>query len=76
MARVRTGTTIVACSFNGGVVLGSDTRVSAGIYITNRACEKIVPLHDNIYMCRCGSAADCQTIADYGETLVDVTSPP
>jgi hypothetical protein len=32
----KTGTTIVGCVYNGGVVMGSDTRVSTGIYISNR----------------------------------------
>lgn len=35
-----TGTTIVACTFKGGVVLGADGRVSVGNYISNRFVEE------------------------------------
>lgn len=37
-----------------------------GPYVCNRACEKVAPLYDNVYLARSGSAADCQTVADYG----------
>ncbi|EIE23261.1 proteasome subunit [Coccomyxa subellipsoidea C-169] len=60
-----TGTTIVAVSFDGGVVLGADSRVSTGNYVSNRASDKITSLSDNAYMLRSGSAADTQAIADY-----------
>ena len=62
----QTGTTIVAVSFDGGVVLGADSRVSTGNYVSNRASDKITSLADNVYMLRSGSAADTQAIADYG----------
>lgn len=60
---VETGTTIVACRFAGGVVLGADTRTSAGPYVVNRAARKITELHDKICVCRSGSAADTQAVA-------------
>lgn len=60
-----TGTTIVACTYNGGVVLGADSRVSTGNYISNRASDKITPLTDNVWLLRSGSAADTQLVADY-----------
>jgi 20S proteasome subunit beta 1 len=60
-----TGTTIVAVSYNGGVVLGADGRVSTGTYISNRASNKIQQLTDNVFLLRSGSAADTQAIGDY-----------
>ncbi|XP_022588443.2 proteasome subunit beta type-6 [Cyclospora cayetanensis] len=60
---VETGTTIVACCFSGGVVLGADTRTSAGSYVVNRAARKITKLADRICVCRSGSAADTQALA-------------
>lgn len=64
---VSTGTTILAVSFDGGVVLGADSRVSTGTYVSNRASDKITPLFDgSVYLCRSGSAADTQAVADYG----------
>lgn len=65
-----TGTTIVACVFNGGVVLGADGRVSTGQYISNRASNKIAPLTDSSFVLRSGSAADMQIISDYGRALI------
>jgi 20S proteasome alpha/beta subunit len=62
----QTGTTIVACVYNGGVVLGADGRVSVGQYISNRASNKIAPLTDTAFLLRSGSAADTQAISDYG----------
>ena len=62
---ISSGTTIMAVKFDGGVILGADSRTSSGTYVANRVSDKIVPLHDTIWTCRSGSAADTQTIADY-----------
>ena len=62
-----TGTTIVAVTFDGGVVLGADSRVSTGTYVSNRASDKIAQLSDQVYLLRSGSAADTQLVSDYGE---------
>ena len=61
-----TGTTIVAVSYAGGVVIGADSRVSTGTYVSNRASDKITSLCDNVYLLRSGSAADTQAVSDYG----------
>jgi 20S proteasome subunit beta 1 len=66
-AEPHTGTTIVACTFNGGVVLGADGRVSTGNYVSNRASNKIMQLTDNVFLLRSGSAADTQAVGDYGK---------
>ncbi|KAL3803237.1 hypothetical protein ACHAWO_005594 [Cyclotella atomus] len=60
-----TGTTIMAIAFSSGVVLCADSRVSTGTYIANRASDKISQLHDHIWCCRSGSAADTQALTDY-----------
>ena len=65
---VSTGTTILAVSYDGGVVLGADSRVTTGTYVSNRASDKITPLFEGgIYLCRSGSAADTQLVSDYGK---------
>ena len=69
MESPHTGTTVIAVSYNGGVVLGSDSRVSMGQYISNRASSKVTPLANDIWLLRSGSAADAQGISDYGEPL-------
>ena len=61
-----TGTTIVACAYDGGVVLGADSRVSTGTYVSNRASDKITALSEMVWLLRSGSAADTQAVADYG----------
>jgi len=65
-----TGTTIVAIQYDGGVVLGADSRVSTGTYISNRASDKITPLADFVYLLRSGSAADTQAVSDYGKLIL------
>ncbi|XP_078391196.1 proteasome subunit beta type-9-like [Cetorhinus maximus] len=62
--KVSTGTTIIAVEFDDGVVIGSDSRVSAGEAICNRVMNKLSPLHERIYCALSGSAADAQAIAD------------
>lgn len=41
-----TGTTIMAVAYNGGVIMGADSRVSTGTYVANRVSDKIAALHD------------------------------
>ncbi|KAF5815488.1 Proteasome subunit beta type-6 [Helianthus annuus] len=59
------GTTIIGVTYNGGVILGADSRTSTGLYVANRASDKITQLTDNVYICRSGSAADSQIVSDY-----------
>lgn len=33
-------------------------------YIANRVTDKLTPIHDRIFCCRSGSAADTQAVAD------------
>ncbi|KRX04132.1 hypothetical protein PPERSA_08347 [Pseudocohnilembus persalinus] len=60
-----TGTTIVALSYNGGVIVAADTRTSSGSYVSSRVTDKLDYVHDRIYCLRSGSAADTQTLAKY-----------
>lgn len=62
---VSSGTTIMAVSTPNGVVLGADCRTSTGIYAVSRNSDKITQLHDRIWCCRSGSAADTQALSDY-----------
>jgi len=58
------GTTIMAVEFDGGVVIGADSRTTTGSYIANRVTDKLTQVHDRIWCCRSGSAADTQAVAD------------
>ncbi|KAJ2082905.1 Proteasome subunit beta type-1 [Coemansia sp. RSA 988] len=66
------GTTIMAVKFDGGVVIGADSRTSTGTYIANRVTDKLTKVHDRIYCCRSGSAADTQAIADIVKYYLDL----
>ncbi|KAJ1146789.1 hypothetical protein NDU88_013049 [Pleurodeles waltl] len=61
---IKTGTTILAVEFDGGVVVASDSRVSGGDSVVNRVFDKLAPLHERIYCALSGSAADAQAVAD------------
>mmetsp|Transcript_5635 Transcript_5635/g.10190 ORF Transcript_5635/g.10190 Transcript_5635/m.10190 type:complete len:245 (+) Transcript_5635:60-794(+) len=78
---ISTGTTIMAVQFDGGVILCADSRVSTGAYVANRASDKIAQLHDHIWCCRSGSAADTQALTDYvrhylAQLAVETGRPP
>ncbi|XP_076867671.1 proteasome subunit beta type-6-like [Brachyhypopomus gauderio] len=78
---VSTGTTIMAVEFDGGVVIGADSRTTTGAYIANRVTDKLTPIHDHIFCCRSGSAADTQAIADavsyqLGFHSIELDEPP
>jgi len=63
-AELDTGTTIMAVEFDGGVIIGADSRTTTGSYVANRVTDKLTRVTDSIYCCRSGSAADTQAIAD------------
>merc|ERR1719330_359051 len=69
---VSTGTTIMAVEFDGGVVLGADSRTSTGDYIANRASRKISKVHDKIFVCRSGSAADTQALTGFVQNYLSM----
>lgn len=45
--------------FDGGIVLGADTRATAGT-VADKNCEKIHYIAPNIYCCGAGTAADTE----------------
>ncbi|KAK9460410.1 nucleophile aminohydrolase [Lipomyces oligophaga] len=61
---VNLGTSIMAVTYDGGVILGADSRTTTGAFIANRVTDKLTQVHDTIWCCRSGSAADTQAVAD------------
>nr|ACI68368.1 Proteasome subunit beta type-6 precursor [Salmo salar] len=60
---VSTGTTILAVTFNGGVIIGSDSRASiGGSYVSSKTINKLIQVHDRIFCCIAGSLADAQAV--------------
>lgn len=56
----KTGTTICGAIFEGGVVLGADTRATEDTIVADKNCSKIHFLAPNIYCCGAGTAADTE----------------
>ena len=56
---LKTGTTIAGVVFDGGVVLGADTRATEGYVVADKNCEKIHYLAENMYCCGAGELNIC-----------------
>jgi len=72
MMAKKTGTTIVGTVFEGGVVLGADTRATAGTEVADKFCEKIHYLAPNIYCCGAGTAADTEKTTELISSQLDL----
>ncbi|CAH6718419.1 proteasome subunit beta type-2 [[Candida] jaroonii] len=57
-----TGTTIVGCKFNGGVIIAADTRATAGSIVADKNCEKLHRLSPKIWCAGAGTAADTEMV--------------
>ncbi|ELP92186.1 proteasome subunit beta type-6 precursor, putative [Entamoeba invadens IP1] len=62
---VSLGTTIIGVIYDGGVILGADSRTSSGSLVSNRCTNKVRMLSDKIGCCTAGDAAHSETIVDY-----------
>jgi len=62
----------MAVTFKDGVILGADSRTTTGAYIANRVTDKLTRVHDKIWCCRSGSAADTQAVADIVQYHLDL----
>jgi len=60
----KTGTTIVGTLFKDGVVVGADSRATAGELIADKNCIKVHKLTDSIFACGAGTAADLDKVTD------------
>ncbi|KAH6582945.1 hypothetical protein BASA60_001694 [Batrachochytrium salamandrivorans] len=59
---VNLGTTIMAVQYADGVVVAADSRTTMGSQ--PRFTDKLTQIHERIFCCRSGSAADTQAVAD------------
>ncbi|PHH67164.1 hypothetical protein CDD81_2933 [Ophiocordyceps australis] len=55
-----TGTTIVGCIFDGGVVIAADTRATSGPIVADKNCEKLHYISPQIWCAGAGTAADTE----------------
>jgi len=58
----KTGTTICGVVFKDGVILGADTRATAGSIVAQKNCSKIHYIAKNMYCCGAGTAADTEYV--------------
>lgn len=58
----KTGTTIAGCIYDGGVVLGADTRATEGSIVCDKNCEKIHHISSKIWCCGAGTSADTESV--------------
>ncbi|HYB45659.1 MAG TPA: archaeal proteasome endopeptidase complex subunit beta [Nitrososphaerales archaeon] len=63
-AAVYHGTTTVGLVCSDGVVLATDTRVTAGGFIAHKRAKKLLKIDDNIAMTISGGVADLQNLVD------------
>lgn len=59
---MKTGTTIVGVVYKDGVVLGADTRATAGQIVADKQCKKIHYMAPNIMCAGAGTAADTEAV--------------
>ncbi|ODM15070.1 Proteasome component PUP1 [Aspergillus cristatus] len=55
-----TGTTIVGCCYDGGVVIAADTRATSGPIVADKNCEKLHYIAPKIWCAGAGTAADTE----------------
>ncbi|ANB12423.1 proteasome core particle subunit beta 2 [Sugiyamaella lignohabitans] len=67
-----TGTTIVGCRFNGGVVIAADTRATAGDIVADKNCEKLHRISPNIWCAGAGTAADTEMVTQLESSNVEL----
>jgi 20S proteasome subunit beta 1 len=68
------GTTIMAVAFDGGVVVGADSRTTRGSYIAGAMSDKIDSITDKIFCCRSGSAADTAAVSHIVQYYINLHS--
>ncbi|VDN55736.1 unnamed protein product [Dracunculus medinensis] len=58
------GTTLIGMEYDGGVVVGTDSRTSSGNFIYSRITNKITAINDHLCVLRSGNAADTEAVTD------------
>lgn len=56
---------ITTLLFEGGIVMGADSRATAGNIVADKHCMKVHKLTNSIYACGAGTAADLDQVLIY-----------
>ncbi|KAL6032447.1 hypothetical protein STEG23_036263 [Scotinomys teguina] len=68
---------IMATQFDGGVVLGADSRTTTGSYFANRVTDKLTPIHDYIFCCQARSQAVADAVTyQFDFHSIKLNEPP
>ena len=54
------GTTTLAFRFQGGIIVCTDSRATAGNWIASQTVKKVIEINDKMLGTMAGGAADCQ----------------
>ena len=60
---LKTGTSTVGITFNGGVVVGADHRATMGHFIANKSVQKLFKIGDNLALTTAGLVGHAQSLS-------------
>ena len=60
---VKTGTSTIGITFDGGVVVGADHRATMGHFIANKSVQKLFRISDNIALTTAGLVGHAQSLS-------------
>ena len=60
---VKTGTSTVGITYNGGVVVGADHRATMGHFIANKSVQKLFRISDNVALTTAGLVGHAQSLS-------------
>ena len=60
---LKTGTSTVGITFNGGVVVGADHRATMGHFIANKSVQKLFKIGDNLALITAGLLGHAQSLS-------------
>tara|TARA_B100000609_G_scaffold175817_1_gene153356 strand:- start:1529 stop:2245 length:717 start_codon:yes stop_codon:yes gene_type:complete len=60
---VKTGTSTVGITFDGGVVVGADHRATMGHFVANKSVQKLFKIGDNLALTTAGLVGHAQSLA-------------
>ena len=60
---IKTGTSTVGITYNGGVVVGADHRATMGHFIANKSVQKLFRISDNIALTTAGLVGHAQSLS-------------
>ncbi len=59
---IKTGTSTVGITFDGGVVVGADHRATMGHFIANKSVQKLFRISDNVALTTAGLVGHAQSL--------------